>query len=114
MPQTTSIIPPCFKAYDIRGRVPDQLNPQLARDIGRAYAAVCAPRKVAVGHDIRLSSAALTEALITGLLDSGVDVLELGCAAPRRSTTPPSAWRRKGWMAALWSRPAIIRPITTA
>ncbi len=78
MPQTTPIIPPCFKAYDIRGRVPDQLNPQLARDIGRAFAAVLSPRKIAVGHDIRLSSAPLTEALIGGLVDSGVDVLELG------------------------------------
>lgn len=78
MPTTTPIIPPCFKAYDIRGRVPDQLNPQLARDIGRAFAAIFNPRKIAVGHDIRLSSAPLTEALITGLLDSGVDVLELG------------------------------------
>ncbi len=72
------IIPACFKAYDIRGRVPDELNPQLARDIGRAYAALLAPRKVAVGRDIRLSSEALTEALISGLLDSGVDVLDLG------------------------------------
>lgn len=71
-------IPACFKAYDIRGRVPDELNPQLARDIGRAFAAVFAPRKVAVGRDIRLSSKDLTEALISGLLDSGVDVLELG------------------------------------
>ncbi|MFH2123878.1 MAG: phosphomannomutase [Pseudomonadota bacterium] len=71
-------IPACFKAYDIRGRVPDELNPQLARDIGRAFAAVFAPRKVAVGRDIRLSSASLTDALISGLLDSGVDVLDLG------------------------------------
>ena len=71
-------IPACFKAYDIRGRVPDELNPQLARDIGRAFAAVFAPRKVAIGRDIRLSSASLTEALISGLLDSGVDVLDLG------------------------------------
>ena len=71
-------IPACFKAYDIRGRVPDELNPQLARDIGRAFAALFAARKVAVGCDIRLSSASLTEALISGLLDSGVDVLDLG------------------------------------
>jgi phosphomannomutase len=71
------VIPACFKAYDIRGRVPDELNPQLARDIGRAFAAVFAPRKVAIGRDIRLSSESLTEALISGLLDSGVDVLDL-------------------------------------
>ena len=71
-------IPACFKAYDIRGRVPDELNPLLARDIGRAFAALFAPRKVAVGRDIRLSSESLTEALISGLLESGVDVLDLG------------------------------------
>ncbi len=76
--ENVKVIPFCFKAYDIRGRVPDELNPQLARDIGRAFAAVLRSRKMAVGHDIRLSSASLTEALISGLLDSGVDVLELG------------------------------------
>lgn len=78
MTTNKSTIPACFKAYDIRGRVPDQLNVQLARDIGRAFAALYSPRKVAVGRDIRLSSESLTEALIAGLLDSGVDVLDLG------------------------------------
>jgi len=71
-------IPACFKAYDIRGRVPDELNPELARKIGRAFTSVFQPRKIAVGYDIRLSSPALTEALIAGLLESGVDVLQLG------------------------------------
>ena len=71
-------LPACFKAYDIRGRVPGELHPQLARDIGRAYAAVCGVRRVAVGRDIRLSGHELTQALTAGLLDSGVDVLDLG------------------------------------
>ncbi len=71
-------IPACFKAYDIRGRVPDELNPALAHKIGRAFAKVFQPRKIAVGHDIRLSSPELTEALIAGLIESGVDVLHLG------------------------------------
>ncbi len=57
-------IPACFKAYDIRGRVPGELNPALARDIGRAFAAVFTPARIAVGHDIRLSSPELTEALV--------------------------------------------------
>jgi phosphomannomutase len=70
--------PVCFKAYDIRGRVPDELNPRLACDIGRAYVAIFPVKKVAVGHDIRLSGKELTEALITGLIDMGVDVVELG------------------------------------
>jgi len=71
-------IPVCFKAYDIRGRVPDELNPELARNIGRAFSHVFKPGKIAVGHDVRLSSPELTDALIEGLLESGVDVLRLG------------------------------------
>ena len=68
----------CFKAYDIRGRLPDQLNEQIAYRIGRAYAEHIKPKKVVVGHDIRLSSSALTEALADGLMDSGVDVIHIG------------------------------------
>ncbi|MCG5511973.1 phosphomannomutase [Ectothiorhodospira shaposhnikovii] len=69
----------CFKAYDIRGRVPDELNPELARRIGRAYARVIRPAgPVAVGEDIRLSSPALARALVQGLNESGVDTRSLG------------------------------------
>lgn len=68
----------CFKAYDVRGRVPEELNVDVAYRIGRAYAAYLAPKKVAVGRDIRLSSTALCEALIRGLTDAGVDVLDIG------------------------------------
>ncbi|MBB5347017.1 phosphomannomutase [Desulfoprunum benzoelyticum] len=70
--------PPCFKAYDIRGRVPAELNPPLAYDIGRAFAAVHQAKKVAVGRDIRLSGQELSRALIAGLTDMGTDVLDLG------------------------------------
>ncbi len=69
---------PCFKAYDIRGRVPDELNPELAVKIGRSFAAVYNLKKVAVGRDIRLSSEDLVQALSSGLRDMGVDVLDLG------------------------------------
>ncbi len=68
----------CFKTYDIRGRVPDELNSDLARQIGRAYAAVYQPAAVALGHDIRLSSPELTAAVARGLNEAGVDVLHLG------------------------------------
>ncbi len=61
----------CFKAYDIRGRIPDELNEDLAWRIGRAYAELLQPRTVAVGHDVRLSSAALSAALAEGLLEGG-------------------------------------------
>ncbi len=73
-----SSLPACFKAYDIRGKVPEELHPQLAYDIGRAFSAVYGVKKVVVGRDIRLSSADLAGALTGGLLASGVDVLDLG------------------------------------
>jgi phosphomannomutase/phosphomannomutase/phosphoglucomutase len=67
-----------FKAYDIRGRIPDEINDSLAYDIGRAYAAFVKPHRVAVGHDIRLSSPQLATALKRGLRDCGTDVLDIG------------------------------------
>ena len=68
----------CFKAYDVRGRVPEELDDDIAYRIGRAYAAFVKPRTVAVGRDIRGSSPGLTAALVKGLTDSGVDVLDIG------------------------------------
>ena len=68
----------CFKAYDVRGRIPDQLNEDIAYRIGRAYAAFLQPAKVVVGYDIRLSSLAICAALTRGLRDSGVDVFNIG------------------------------------
>lgn len=68
----------CFKAYDIRGRVPEELNEDIAYRIGRAYAACVGPRLVVVGRDIRFSSESLCKALTQGLTDSGVDVLDIG------------------------------------
>src|SRR5688572_20090117 len=67
-----------FKAYDIRGRIPDEINADLCYQIGRAYAAFVRPKKVAVGRDIRLTSEEFAQALIRGLTDSGVDVLDIG------------------------------------
>jgi phosphomannomutase len=68
----------CFKAYDVRGRIPDELNDTLAYQIGQAYAAFVKPKMVAVGRDIRDSSAQLRDALTRGLTDSGVDVADIG------------------------------------
>jgi len=68
----------CFKAYDIRGRLPDELNEDLAWRIGRAYAAFLQPREVVVGRDIRLSSNALAAALTRGLNEGGADVIDIG------------------------------------
>ncbi|MDG4475483.1 phosphomannomutase [Thiovibrio frasassiensis] len=69
---------PCFKAYDIRGRVPEELDEALAFRIGQAYSTLLAPKKVAIGHDIRISSPALAKSLAAGFLEAGVDVVDLG------------------------------------
>ena len=68
----------CFKAYDVRGRIPDQLNEDIAYRIGRAYALVVQAKTVVVGHDIRLTSESLCKALSEGLMDSGVNVIHIG------------------------------------
>ena len=68
----------CFKAYDVRGRVPDELNEDLARRIGRATADVLGPGPVVLGRDVRLSSPALQQALAEGLNAAGRDVIDIG------------------------------------
>ncbi len=68
----------CFKAYDLRGRIPSELNDDVAYRVGRGYAEFLSPQRVVVGRDIRLSSAGLTDALCRGLTDSGVDVDDIG------------------------------------
>ena len=68
----------CFKAYDIRGRLGDELNEGIARRVGRAFAEVLAARRVVVGRDCRASSFALQAAVIDGLLEAGVEVVDLG------------------------------------
>ena len=75
----------CFKAYDIRGKVPSELNEDLARAIGRAYAVRFAPKKVVVVRDMRLSSEAIANALIDGLERQGVDVVDLGLGGTEMS-----------------------------
>lgn len=67
-----------FKAYDIRGKVPQDLNEELTYRIGRAYAELLGAKKVVVGRDVRLTSKPLAAVLIQGLIDAGCDVLDLG------------------------------------
>ncbi|MHB1271876.1 MAG: phosphohexomutase domain-containing protein [Rhodanobacter sp.] len=68
----------CFKAYDIRGRLPDELNPDIAWRIGRAFAETVGAGAVVVGYDIRLDSPALAEAVSRGLNEGGCDVIDIG------------------------------------
>ena len=70
-----------FKAYDIRGITPAALNPEFARGLGRAFGTVAlgeGQRSVAVGRDGRLSGPAISAALIAGLVDAGVQVIDVG------------------------------------
>ena len=68
----------CFKSYDVRGRIPDELNEDIAKRIGQGYAEVINPGSVVVGNDIRLSSESIKAALIDGLREQGVDVVDIG------------------------------------
>jgi len=68
----------CFKAYDIRGQLGHELNEDIAYRIGRAFGEHLAPKTVVVGGDVRLTSEALKAALSEGLLDAGVDVIDIG------------------------------------
>ncbi len=68
----------CFKAYDIRGRIPDELNADICYRIGNATAAFLDATTVVVGRDMRLSSEEFSDAVIRGLIDAGVKVLDIG------------------------------------
>lgn len=69
---------PAFKAYDIRGRLGDEINRDMAWRIGRAYAQTIKPKKVVLGQDARLTSKELSDAVALGLLDQGVEVYDIG------------------------------------
>lgn len=68
----------CFKAYDIRGKLGEELNTDIVYRIGRAYAAFLQPKTVVVGGDVRLTSNELKAAFANGLRDEGVDVIDIG------------------------------------
>jgi phosphomannomutase len=77
------INPEIFKAYDIRGVYPEEINEDTVYNIGRALVKYLKPKKIVIGRDIRKSSDALREALIKGIIEGGVDVVDIGIA-----TTP--------------------------
>ncbi|MHA7809929.1 MAG: phosphohexomutase domain-containing protein [Marinobacter adhaerens] len=86
----------CFKAYDLRGRVPDQLNPVLAEKIGRAYVEITGAKKVIVGYDIRLSSPDIAEALSSGLMAAGADVFDIGLCGTEQVYFATSHYKMDG------------------
>lgn len=67
-----------FKAYDIRGVYPDELNEDIVYKIAQAYAKLIQPKTVVLGKDVRLSGPSLWDAAMRGLTDHGVDVLDIG------------------------------------
>lgn len=68
----------CFKPYDIRGKVPDELNEDVAYRVGRAFVDFLDAKSVVVGHDIRLTSEKITDALVKGITEAGADVIHIG------------------------------------
>lgn len=68
----------CFKAYDIRGKLGEELNEDIAYRIGRAYGEYLKPNKIVLGGDVRLTSESLKLALANGLQDAGTHVLDIG------------------------------------
>ena len=72
------IDPSIFKAYDVRGTVPGQINGEIAYHIGAALTGYLHPKTVAVGRDMRVSSVELSRNLIHGITDCGADVVDLG------------------------------------
>lgn len=68
----------CFKAYDVRGKVPSELDPKLAERIGRALADETGASNAVVGFDVRLSSREIADGLISGLRHAGVNVTDIG------------------------------------
>ena len=68
----------CFKAYDVRGRMPDELNEDIAYRIGRAFAEFLKPTTIVVGYDIRLTSKQMCDKVIEGLRDAGTNVINIG------------------------------------
>ncbi|WP_243039085.1 phosphomannomutase [Dyella sedimenti] len=68
----------CFKAYDIRGRVPDELNEDVAYRLGRAFARTVGEGAVVVGFDIRRDSSVFADAIVRGLNDEGCDAIDIG------------------------------------
>ena len=68
----------CFKAYDIRGRVPEELNTDIAYRLAHAYSKRFSPQRMALGRDVRDSSESLLHALAWGFIENGVEVLDIG------------------------------------
>jgi len=68
----------CFKAYDVRGKLGEEINEEIAYNIGRAFTQHINAKRIVVGGDIRLTSEVLKQALAKGIMDAGADVIDIG------------------------------------
>ncbi len=68
----------CFKAYDIRGQIPNELNAEICYRIGNATGEFLGAKRVVVGRDMRLTSLEFSDAVVSGLIDAGIEVLDIG------------------------------------
>ncbi len=85
-----------FGAYDIRGIYPTEVNETLAYRVGRAFVALLGAKRVAVGHDIRLSGPAISEALTRGLTEAGCDVVDIGQCGTEMIYFATAHWQLDG------------------
>jgi phosphomannomutase len=92
------INPGIFKAYDIRGIYPDQLNEDAAYAIGRAFATFLKVNEVVVGHDMRLSGPQIFEAVTRGLMDQGTNVINIGMVSTDQYYYACATLKRAGMM----------------
>jgi phosphomannomutase len=95
-----------FKAYDVRGTVPDQLDEAFARDLGRSFVAVVGSDPVVVGHDMRTSSPALAAAFAEGAAAAGADVTIIGLASTDQLYYASGSMGRAGAMITASHNPA--------
>lgn len=79
--KSSAITPAIFKAYDIRGLYPSEVNEEAARQIGRGFVAYLAARRIAVSRDMRVSSPSVAAAFIDGAREQGADVVDYGMLA---------------------------------
>ena len=85
-----------FKAYDLRGRYPEEINEELAYQVGRAFSVIYKPEKVVVGRDVRLTSKALADELIRGFTDGGTNVINIGLCGTEQVYHATAAMEAQG------------------
>ncbi|HUJ79744.1 MAG TPA: phosphomannomutase/phosphoglucomutase [Nitrospiria bacterium] len=102
---------PAFKVYDIRGTVPDEVNSDIAWKAARAFADWSGAEEVIVGRDARLSSPSLAEAVIDGLVESGVTVRDVGIVTTPILNIAVATHRRHGMMITASHNPKVYNGI---